>query len=108
MTESEVVVEDHGDFVSARFPDGTSQTLSWHDLCRFQVETNDSGPWGWDVWFRLIGTEDELAFPLGATGEDGVFERLEGVTGRPKNELIDGMNCTDNKVFVTWWKDSEK
>ena len=110
MTESEsqVVVEDHGEFVSAKFPDGTSQTLSWSDICRFQVETNDSGPGGWDVWFRLIGARDELAFPLGATGEDSAFERLESVTGKPRSELIDGMNCTENKVFVTWRRDSAK
>ena len=106
MTNSEslVVVEDHGEFVSARFPDGTSQTMSWHDLIRFEVQTNDSGPWGWDVWFVLVGKNDKVSFPLGAAGEDDVLDKVEHVTGKTRNELIDGMNCTENRTFVTWEK----
>ncbi len=106
MTESEaqVVVQDHGDFVSALFPDGATHTLSWSDLVRFEIQTNDSGPWGWDVWFVLVGARDKVSFPLGATGEDDVLARVENVTGKLRNDLIDGMNCTENRTFVTWEK----
>lgn len=106
MTESEsqVLVKDHGDFVSTQFPDGATQTLSWSDLVRFEIQTNDSGPCGWDVWFVLIGARDRISFPLGATGEDDVLAKAEGVTGKSRRDLIDGMNCTENRTFITWEK----
>ena len=103
-SEAHVVVTDHGEFVSAQFPNGMTQTLSWSELIRFEIHTNDSGPWRWDVWFVLVGSQDEVSFPLGATGEDDVLARLESVTGKPRSQLIDGMNSTENRTFVTWEK----
>ena len=102
--EAKVLIQDHGDFVSARFPEGITQTLSWSELDRFEIQANDSGPWGWDVWFVLVGTRDTVSFPQGATGQDDVLERVASVTGKPLTDLIDGMNCTDNCTFVTWEK----
>ena len=108
LTESEaqVLVKDHGDFVSTRFPNGESETLSWSELVRFEIRTDDSGPWGWDVWFVLVGDMDEVSFPLGATGQDEIFAKLELVTGKDRDQLIDGMNSTTNQTFVTWEKQS--
>lgn len=76
--------------------------MSWSELVRFEVRTNDSGPWGWDVWFVLVGDRDEVSFPLGATGEDDVLAKVESETGQSRSDLIDGLNCTDNRTFVTW------
>jgi len=56
------------------------------------------------VWFVLIGAVDEVSFPLGATGQDEVLEKLCAVTGKSREQLIDGMNCTTNRKFVTWEK----
>jgi hypothetical protein len=103
-SEAQVLVQDHGDFVSAMFPNGETQTLSWSDLTRFEIQTNDSGPEGWDVWFVLIGARDRVSFPHGATGEDGILARIEKVTGKSRRDLIDGMNCTENCTFITWEK----
>ena len=103
-SEAQVLVRDHGDFVSAKFPDGESQTLSWSELTRFEIQTNDSGPWGWDVWFVLVGARDSVSFPLGATGEDDILARVEVVTGKSRRDLIDGMDCTENRTFITWEK----
>lgn len=106
MPESEatVFVQDHGDFVSATFPNGETQTLSWTDLVRFEIQTNDTGPWGWDVWFVLVGSRDRVTFPLGASGEDDILAKLESETGKSRSDLIGGMNCGENRVFVTWEK----
>ncbi len=78
--------------------------MSWSDLIRFEVRTNDSGPWGWDVWFVLVGVRDKVSFPLGATGEDKVLSKTASVTGQSRGDLIDGMSCTENRTFVTWQK----
>lgn len=106
VTESEVqaLVNDHGEFVSVLLPNGSSHILTWGDLIRVEIQTNDSGPWGWDVWFVLVGAVDEVSFPLGAAGQEEVFEKLQAVTGKSHEQLIDGMNCTTNKTFVTWEK----
>lgn len=101
-SESEVLVQDHGTFVSSVFPNGETQTLLWSDLDRVEVRTNDSGPWGWDVWWVLSGSRDEVAFPLGATGQDEVLDKVQVVTNVDKNRLSQGMNCTQNATFLCW------
>ena len=103
-SEARVIVQDHGEFVSSRFPTGETETLSWADLIRFEIRSNDSGPSGWDVWFVLVGARDSVSFPLGATGEEDILARVQDVTGKPRHELIDGMNCTENRTFITWEK----
>ena len=103
-SESSVLVKDHGEFISSVFPSGDTQTLSWKDLSRVEVQTNESGPWGWDVWWVLFGTEDKVSFPLGATGQDDILEKLQVVTGAERSQLVQGMNCTSHRTFVCWQK----
>ena len=51
--------------------EGHIEKLAKADLVGVAIETNDSGPWGADVWWLLFGTSDRLvcSFPQGATGE---------------------------------------
>jgi hypothetical protein len=64
------------------------------------VETNESGPWGADLWWLLNDRrgETKVAFPQMATGEDAVLDRLHRL---PEFE-IRGMNSTQNGRFVCW------
>jgi hypothetical protein len=63
------------------------------------VVTNDSGPWGQDVWFVIEGArEGGCRFPLGATGEQAALERLLKLPGFE----LRGMNCTENFIFECW------
>jgi len=101
-SESTVLVKDHGAFVSSIFPNGETQTLSWKDLLKVEVHTNRSGPWGWDVWWVLSGAADEVEFPLGATGQDKILEKLQLVTDVERSQLVQGMNCTSNRTFLCW------
>ena len=53
------------------------------------IETNDSGPFGADVWWLLFGADDRIAvaFPQGATGEqagDRLADRAAGL--RPRGD----------------------
>ena len=36
--------------------------------------------------------------------EDDVLARVENVTGESRRDLMDGMNCTENRTFITWEK----
>ena len=102
--EARFAVSVIGDDVCCRWPNGESQTVSLPQLLDVHVETNDSGPWGMDVWFvlREKESERECAFPLGATGEDVVIERLKQLPGFQ----IAGMNSTANARFLCWRRDA--
>ncbi|HXI88257.1 MAG TPA: hypothetical protein VNH64_12415 [Parvularculaceae bacterium] len=70
------------------------------DVEAVYVETNDSGPWGADVWWLLSDHTGaiKVAFPQMATGEDGVIARLRRLPGFK----IEGMNSTTNARFTCW------
>ncbi len=99
--EEQFVVEvTAADEIVCRAPGQAEQRISMADLGAVYVETNDSGPWGADVWWLLSDTsgETKVAFPQMATGEDAALERLCSLPGFE----IRGMNSTQNARFMCW------
>jgi hypothetical protein len=70
------------------------------DVGAVYVETNDTGPWGADVWWLLNDQtgETKVAFPQGATGEQAALYRLRLLPGFE----VRGMNLTENARFMCW------
>jgi hypothetical protein len=68
------------------------------------IETNDSGPFGADIWWLLFGADDRLAcaFPQGAAGEKAAVDRLLGLPGFDHEAMIMAMGSTGNAVFPVW------
>jgi hypothetical protein len=68
------------------------------DFASVYVETNDSGPWGADVWWLLNDDagQTRVAFPQQATGEEAVLERLQ----QPPGFEVRGMNSGENARFM--------
>lgn len=97
-------VASDGDGVRATDHTGATMFVSDADLSSVAIETNDSGPWGADVWWLLFGMDGQLAcaFPQGATGENNVIEHLMALPGFDQKELIKAMGSTDNAVFPVW------
>jgi hypothetical protein len=89
-----------GDEIVNERPDGITDRVSISEIRKVFVETNESGPWGMDVWWVLKGPEPAgcVSFPQGATGEDGVIARLSRLPGFE----IRGMNSTKNARFECW------
>lgn len=85
-------------------PKQPAQRLELGRLSGVIVETNDSGPWGADVWWLLFGPQDTvaIAFPQGATGEQAVIDRLMALPGFDHGEMIKAMRSTGNAVFPVW------
>ena len=80
-------------------PKGKIERIRVTDVSRVLVITNDSGPWGEDVWFVLEDKSGKsLAFPLGATGYELVLDRLQLLPGFE----LQGMNSTQNAQFECW------
>lgn len=88
------------DEIVCRAPKQAEQRIRMSDLGAVYVETNDSGPWGADVWWLLndMTGETKVAFPQMATGEDEALERLLLLPGFE----VRGMNSTGNARFMCW------
>jgi hypothetical protein len=93
----EVTAEDE---IICRAPKREEQRIRMTDLASVYVETNDSGPWGADVWWLLNDDtgQTRVAFPQLATGEDAALERLRQLPGFK----VRGMNSGENKRFICW------
>ena len=99
--EAQVVVDvTTDDQIVCRAPGQAEQLISMADLGAVYVETNDSGPWGADVWWLLNDRtgQTRVAFPQMATGEEVVLERLRQLPGFE----VRGMNSTQNARFMCW------
>ncbi|MBS0385746.1 MAG: hypothetical protein JSS00_10415 [Proteobacteria bacterium] len=88
------VTDDHGDV----------KEISKDELASIIVETNDTGPWGADVWWLLFGPNDQMAmaYPQGATGEDAMLSYFTSLPGFDHAKLIEAMGSTQNAVFPVW------
>jgi hypothetical protein len=101
--EEHYIVTVADDAVRCTLPNGKVEAVSLTRLRDVYVETNDSGPWGIDVWFVLRDDLDQqCAFPLGATGETAALDRLHQLPGFQ----LDGMNSTANARFLCWRREA--
>ncbi|WP_077411843.1 hypothetical protein [Marinicella sediminis] len=96
--ENKYLVSDDGTQLSVLSPDGTKDSIAWNSLLKVEVQINDTGPWGIDVWFVLRSNSCEVLFPLGASGCDDVINNLKNLPGFE----IKGMNSTSNETFTCW------
>jgi len=82
--------------VELTIPDGESQRVQLNELTGVAVETNDTGPWGADVWWLLFGKDDKVAvaFPQGSTGEKGRGGCADGASGLrpPSHDQCDDLH----------------
>ncbi|MBD3654739.1 hypothetical protein [Kangiella sp.] len=102
LFEAEVTVTDKDGTITVAYPDGTIQTILWDKMESIEVHTNDSGPWGADVWWVLRATDCFCSYPQGATGEDALIPKYQALPGFDNEELIKAMGCTSNREFICW------
>lgn len=97
-----VRLTDHA--VQVRDPKGSVAILKIADLSAVTVDTNDTGPWGADVWWALRDTKARVggAFRQGATGEQTVIDHLQSLPGFDFGQLGEAMRSTDVASFVVW------
>ena len=102
--ESHVVVVCDDDAIVCRRANGDEEKVRWDDLRAVLVETNDTGPWGTDVFWMLVGRDAKsgCVVPQGASGEDELLARLQKLPGFDNEALIAAMSSTDNQRFLCW------
>ena len=98
-----VVAVDENSIRVTDYAGMTSQVLK-SELAGVIVETNDSGPWGADVWWLLFGPDDHVAcvFPQGAEGEEVSINYLVTLPAFDHHEMIKAMRSTTNEIFPVW------
>jgi hypothetical protein len=98
------IVDSSGQTIKVTEPNGATDELAKADLTNVVIETNDTGPWGADVWWRLVGLDEKavVTVPHGATGETMLLDYLLGLPGFEHAEMTSVMCCTDNAVFQVW------
>ncbi|MHA6723176.1 hypothetical protein [Sphingomonas sp. RS2018] len=99
--EAQFIVEvTADDEIICRAAKRQDQCIRMTDLASVYVETNDSGPWGADVWWLLNDAAEQtcVAFPQLATGEEAVLKRLRRLPGFE----VRGMNSGESARFMCW------
>lgn len=104
LPEAGWTVEATADHIAATDDAGETRSIGLADLSGVMIETNDSGPFGPDVWWLLFGADDRLAcaFPQGASGEQDAVDLLLGLPGFDHEAMIMAMGSTTNVVFPVW------
>jgi hypothetical protein len=101
--ESAVVVTFDDVGIVATYPKGEAQRISWAEVEQVMIETNDSGPWGADVWWILTGSGRICSYPGGATGDPEALEEFPKRFAQFRHEeVIRAMGSTSNARFVCW------
>ncbi len=102
--EREIIVEFNDNQLSASYPNGDKLTVNLGNLQVVKIITNDSGPWGADVWYSFSSAESRCSFPQGATGEKEATQYLFSLSGFDESNFIKAMGSTSNSEFVCWEK----
>jgi hypothetical protein len=104
MPEGKWLVGCEGDVLRVIDDRQEVKQLAKSDLTGVIIETNDSGPWGADVWWLLFGPNDRVAvaYPQGATGEDAMLTYLMSLPGFDNEKMTEAMRSTGNAVFAVW------
>lgn len=103
MRESAFVVRLEDGAIVSRRPDGTCERVALSALAAVLIETDDSGPWGTDLWWILAGADGTgCIYPGGADGEQEILALLQALPGFDNAALIAAMTSTSNERFLCW------
>lgn len=100
--ESKWVVKISGGTISIVDFQKLDNSIVISEMNDVTIITNDTGPIGIDLWWRLSGNGKLVFVPGGATGEKEMVHRLQKLPDFNNEELIRAMGSTDNAEFLIW------
>ena len=104
--ESKWIVKIDGATIKTTDNKGQEQLLKMTDIQQIIVETNDSGPWETDVWWRILSDNGLVSIPQGATGESEMLQTFQNFSDFDNETFIKAMTSTNNAEFVVWKKNN--
>lgn len=107
LAEADFVVSLSDGEIIVQHPKGTVEQVKLAELRAVLIETNDSGPWGSDLWWILVGAPGDdgnhgCVFPGGASGEKEILHALQELPGFDNEAVIEAMGSTSNARFLCW------
>lgn len=95
-----------GDHLIEVQPNGATTSTLLDRIQKIKIATNDSGPWGADVWWVFEGLAGAVlsAFPQGATGEQDVVDWAMALPDFDYSAMTQAMASVENAEFVVWRK----
>ena len=98
------VVHVSADDVRVTHPQRATESVALSELDEVQIVTNDSGPFGADVWWLLLGRQagDGCTFPAGATGAKAALRLVQALPGFDNELFVQAMGSTSNARFSCW------
>ena len=102
MLEKRVIVTLVDSRITATYPNGKRMFVDLSQLQQVDVLTNDSGPWGLDVWWILKSTDGECRFPQDAQIQAEVLDNLFALKDFDELKFIRAMGSTSHQEFVCW------
>jgi hypothetical protein len=102
--ESQWQVSRSGDEVAVAPPQGGGERMKLAAITRVVIVTNDTGPFGTDVWWMLVddAARRAVGYPQGATGEKDMLDWLVALPGFDHDAMIAAMASTENDEFLCW------
>lgn len=102
-SESEWLVKIDNDMILTKDYEGIERSFNYNEIKEIYIETNDTGPWLTDLWWRVISTNGTiLSIPGGATGESEMLEEFQKLSNFDNEKFITAMSSTDNAKFICY------
>lgn len=96
-----IVVFDDNEICSTDY-EKNQLSMKWNEIREIIIITNDSGPWGTDLWWKVISQDKLLLIPNGATGENEIMKRFQRLPDFNNESMISAMQSTRNAEFLVW------
>ncbi len=100
--ESKWRVEFIGTNLKTTDYNGIESSIEISGIYQVLIETNNSGPWGTDLWWRIFSKNGILSIPNGATGESEMLENFQRFPNFNNSQLIKAMSSIENAEFIVW------
>ncbi len=78
--------------------------MSFDEIDKIIIETNDFGPWNTDVFWKIYNKDKRLKVPLGCRGESIMLEKFQSFPDFDNEKFIEAMSSTENNIFQVWIK----
>ena len=97
---SKVIITEDG--LACERSSGLVESVPWDELRAVIIETNDTGPFGTDVFWIFVGDNGGAVVPMGAYGDHLLLQRLQQLEGFDNEAVIAAMQCHEDRRFLCW------
>jgi len=95
-------VEINGIAIHITDYDGMKNAIELNRIQQISLETNDSSPWGTDLWWRITSDKATHSFPGGSKGENELLEHFKTSPNFDKDQYHNALKTITTAEFIVW------